>query len=465
MWRDRLAADVALPVVDESVDRIKAILDERPLYIGIETTNICNAACVFCAYPKMQREKGVMSPELFEKVIGDYADMGGGAVGLTPIVGDVLVDPHLMSRLRLLRDANEVTHVALTTNAIAWKRFGERDRVAILESTSSISISLGGVDSDSYETMFAVDRYEKVRSAIEDMCELKSRHGLSCDLHLLFRVNRPIDELFADAGMDAFRRPEITSISSINNFGNWGGLVGREDLPAGAHLVSIEDSPAMIRESKKNPCFVHYVNPEITYAGLVSACGCMNAETSELILGDINRQHLRDIWQGAVRQELMSSFGTDDLPGICKKCSYYQDGEKFLASPAFGEFAVGDNPWEVLRNGVVTTPGEQLAETLRRLLPMNLRRIALFGAGTFTRLALSSPDMKAHRRSIVAVIDDNCDLHGTQLLDWKVVSREQIAALKIDAIILSTDCHGDTMWRATRELRDRGIRVVMLCDP
>ncbi len=448
----------------ESVDRIKAILEERPLYIGIETTNICNAACVFCAYPKMQREKRVMPPELFEKIVGDYVDMGGGAVGLTPIVGDVLVDPHLMDRLRLLRKTPEVTHVSFTTNAIAWKRFNENDRHAILESTNAINISMGGVDAASYKTMFAVDRYDKVRDAIEDMCDTKTRDGLSCEIHLMFRVNRPIDKLLADPGMDAYRRREIVSISSINNFGNWGGLIGREDLPTGAHLVSIEESPAMIRKTKKNPCFVHYVNPEITCEGLVSACGCMNAEADALILGDVTQQHLRDIWQGDARKKLMSSYGTDDLPDICKRCSYYDDGEKFLSNPALKDFAIGDNPWDVLRNGAATTPGEQLATTLQRLVSKSVQRIALFGAGTFTRVALSSPDTQAHRRSIVAIVDDNRDLHGSQLLEWKVISQGQLDALEVDAIVLSTDYHGDAMWRATSNLRDRGIRVVRFDD-
>ena|GEM_PF-909274 len=455
-----MAANVTLPVVPAPVDRLKAILDERPLYIGIETTNICNAACVFCAYPKMRRKKSVMVPALFEKIIRDYADMGGGALGLTPIVGDVLVDPHLMNRLKTLRAAKRITHVALTTNAIAWHRFKLRDRLTILESINSIGISLGGVDADSYKTMFAVDRYEKVKRAIEDMCELKAREGLTCELHLLFRVNRPVDELFADAGMDNFRRPEITSISSINSFGNWGGLVEKKDLPAGTHLVAIEKSPDMIRKTKRNPCFVHYVNPEISCDGLVSACGCMNAEASDLILGDVTQTHLRDIWKGTARRELIGSFGSDALPDICKKCSYYQDGEAFLANPALHGFQVGDNPWDVLRRNVVTTPGEQLSDTLRNLRVEGLRRVALFGAGTFTRTALCSPDMRVHRASVVAIIDENRALHGNRLLDWKIASKESIDPTNVDAVVLSSKYHRDAMWRATRVYRDQGIRVV-----
>src|SRR5262245_49030928 len=60
--------------------RIRARLEElRPLPRGlhIEGTNICNARCVFCAYPQMERRKQTMSMEDFRRVVDDYVAMGG----------------------------------------------------------------------------------------------------------------------------------------------------------------------------------------------------------------------------------------------------------------------------------------------------------------------------------------------------------------------------------------------------
>ena len=49
-------------------ERLEAL---RPLPRGlhVEGTNICNAECVFCAYPQMERRKQTMSMEDFRRVV------------------------------------------------------------------------------------------------------------------------------------------------------------------------------------------------------------------------------------------------------------------------------------------------------------------------------------------------------------------------------------------------------------
>lgn len=452
---------MALPIVDRPVDRLKRVLAERPLYLLIETTNICNARCVFCAYPKMKREKAVMSPELFAKVIRDYVEMGGGAVGLTPIVGDVLLDPQLPQRLRLLRGTPGITHVSFTTNGIAWERFQPAARRFIAESLNTICFSLGGVDARSYRQMFAVDRFEKVRRAIDDVCEIKAARKLPLQVHLYFRVNRPMDELLRDPNMQPFRRPEIESISGINRFGNWGGLIREDDLPVGARLIPLDGPLGRLDGSRKQPCFVHYLSPEITVNGLVSACGCMNAEATELILGDVREHHLRDIWRGEAAQRLRASYGSESMPSLCKQCTYYEDGERFLAQPALGRFRVGDNPWELLsRENDAAANGRRLAAVVTGLLQAGDRRVVLYGAGNATRLALMGPEGDRIRSSVVAVIDDDVELAGGEVGGLRVVSRGEALTMGLDAVVLTSSFHADSMWAASADLRSAGVRVV-----
>ncbi|MCH7526530.1 MAG: radical SAM protein [Planctomycetes bacterium] len=440
---------------------MRSILERRPLYLCVETTNICNARCVFCAYPKMARPKQVMAPKLFAKIVEDYVDMGGGAIALTPIVGDVLIDPHFVDRLRLLRSRPEITDVSFTTNGIASDRFSEGDQRLILESSDCISFSIGGLDANSYGRMFGVDRFEKVCKAIESVCSIKSRWKLPLGIHLLFRVDRPIDALMSDPDMARFRREEITAISGINSFGNWGGMVGQEDLPPGASVVEAEASPEAVLSVKRHACFVYYLAPEVTSSGLVSACGCMNAEAKELILGDVRTQHLRDIWNGPAFRKLRASFGTDSLPEICKKCTYYQDGEEFIRNPALSRFEVGDNPWEVIRKHSVAEPGALLSETVKRLVGQGHRRIALYGAGSFTRTGLASKSFAEEAlRSVVAVIDDNEDLVGKGVANLPIVSQTHATSLGIDAVVLSSDRYIRRMWEASQPLREAGVKVV-----
>src|SRR5579864_8387439 len=66
-------------------------------------TNICNAKCTFCAYPKVVANKtlqtGVMSFEVFKKAVDEWAAVGGQSLDLTPVVGDPLVDPGLLDKV------------------------------------------------------------------------------------------------------------------------------------------------------------------------------------------------------------------------------------------------------------------------------------------------------------------------------------------------------------------------------
>src|SRR6266851_490694 len=67
-----------------------------PETLFLETTNICNADCVFCAYQYQDRfrsGKGVMADEIFEKALADYIAFTSGPaerhVNFTPLTGSM----------------------------------------------------------------------------------------------------------------------------------------------------------------------------------------------------------------------------------------------------------------------------------------------------------------------------------------------------------------------------------------
>lgn len=84
-----------------------------PKTLYIETTNICNADCVFCAYQYQngfRPGKGVMKDEIFEKALREYKQMPEPVSGkkkqinFTPLVGEPLVDPKIIARTKLARE-------------------------------------------------------------------------------------------------------------------------------------------------------------------------------------------------------------------------------------------------------------------------------------------------------------------------------------------------------------------------
>ena len=109
------------------IKQMRELTREAPLFLEVETTNFCNASCIFCSYPDMKRKKGVMSLQMFQKVVDDYVQMGGGPVSLTPLEGEPLLDPILLERLEILKKYPEMQQVVVTTNGIALDKYSDQE--------------------------------------------------------------------------------------------------------------------------------------------------------------------------------------------------------------------------------------------------------------------------------------------------------------------------------------------------
>src|SRR5207248_4494063 len=95
------------------IQRTLTAMALRPFELHLELTNLCNANCVFCPYQFQTRDVQFMADEVFHKAVNDYVAIGGGSVGLTPIVGDALIDPKFLDRVRYLRSLPQIDRLWL----------------------------------------------------------------------------------------------------------------------------------------------------------------------------------------------------------------------------------------------------------------------------------------------------------------------------------------------------------------
>jgi MoaA/NifB/PqqE/SkfB family radical SAM enzyme len=307
------------------VERLRQGLRSTPLILQIETTNVCNAACVFCAYPAMQRKKGVMSLELFQKVVADYAEMGGGPVSLTPVVGDALLDPHLMERLRILRAEPRINQITLTTNAIALERYSDRDLSLMLEALYCIQVSIGGMDAAGYRAMYGVDRFAQVEQSLERLFDLNGRLASPAQLSFAYRTNdRKFEARFRSA-LDSYRQ-RGAFISHIWSYANYSGEI-TGDEHNNLTVLSGHGRKAL-------PCVYGSVAMSVCWDGAITACGCADFEGRQLSIGDADKQSLAEVWLGKKRSAILASFAAGTPAGICKACSAYQP-DTIFAQPCF----------------------------------------------------------------------------------------------------------------------------------
>lgn len=88
---------------------------EYPRLVAVETTNHCNAKCVFCPNNALARDKGPMADDLFEKIIEECREFPLPAI--EPFIqGDPFSDPKILPRLELIRRRLPDTKLRLYTN-------------------------------------------------------------------------------------------------------------------------------------------------------------------------------------------------------------------------------------------------------------------------------------------------------------------------------------------------------------
>jgi MoaA/NifB/PqqE/SkfB family radical SAM enzyme len=290
-------------------------LESSISHVSIETTNICNANCVFCAYQYQQRPTGVMSVELFRKIIDEYSDLGGGELGLTPTVGDPLVDKDIVSRIAYARSKPNIHKIGMYSNMISLDRVGLE---ALLHSgISTIVVSTSGFDEEMYKRVYRSNMYGQMLNNVKSFGIANNKAGRPVDFQIDMRADRPAEEVYQYA--DYRKVAEIVGPEKIGikfRYDNWAGAITADQLSGSMRLRT----PT---RSKNEPCSELYSGPMIYWDGRVGACGCRDINASELIIGNVNADHLGAIWFGEEIRRLRSEFVTDKIRPICASCTHY----------------------------------------------------------------------------------------------------------------------------------------------
>jgi len=295
----------------------------RPFELHLELTNLCNANCVFCPYQFQERETGFMSDEVFHKAVADFVACGGGSVGLTPIVGDALIDPQAVARVRHLRSQPKIDRIWMTTNAILLDKHGIDEILA--SGLTSITISTSGFDAESYRRIYRSTAYERFRRNVLALVERNRTLPEPLTITIGLRTDRPLDEVMRDPDFQPILAHE-PAIDFTWSFTSANGRITREELPAGMRLRVVS--------SRRETCVQLYNGPIVLPDGTVMACSCVAAMDAapDLGIGNVLEQDLLEIWSGDRMRRLRASFGTAALNPTCAGCDMYRDLELYRTS-------------------------------------------------------------------------------------------------------------------------------------
>lgn len=265
--------------------------------IIIETTNLCNASCVMCSYSIMKRKKGIMSEDLFRKIVSEAKQFKVKRFTLSGI-GEPLLDPNLTKRIKFLKSQIKNSKIRIFTNASLLNK--ERAKSLAESGIDEVIISFNGYKS-SYEKVMKLN-FEQTVNNINYFLEKKPKKlpvHLSCmyvneNAKDIKKINKLWDD---DIDLIAIKMPE-----------NWAG---------GKNINTPFSLPYPI---KKWPCKGIFDSFNIYWDGKVVLC-CRDYD-AQLVVGNVNKETIQKVWAGnklkIIRQKhLRGNF--DEIP-ICKNC-------------------------------------------------------------------------------------------------------------------------------------------------
>jgi hypothetical protein len=263
-----------------------------PDIVQIESTNKCNAKCVFCPRDDMHRDQGIMDMALYCKIVDECAELGITHVRMHNY-GEALMDRQLVEKVRYakergIKEVGMISNGSLLTETVA--------RGLIDAGLDAINISVDAAGKEVFEKTRLQLSYDKVIGNIRTFVRLRDETGRARPKLILSFVRQ---DNSADEQAFISEWSGIADKIHITDLHNWAGTL---------HT----------RSDVRFPCYRLWLTFTVLWDGRVSLC-CADFDGRN-VLGDLKTSSIRDIWNGpaylAVRRQHLESGG----PEICRSC-------------------------------------------------------------------------------------------------------------------------------------------------
>ena len=300
--------------------RKRGKIEIKPVGLGIIPSTACNASCSFCAYKFFKGRREFMSLNIFKKAVDYYIKIGGKSVGLTPTLGEVLVDPGFFDKVKYLK--RKGLSCSLFTNAILLKSNDNLNK--LLESgIDYLHFDFSDVVPEYSAKVFGISEAsakDQVDGILKFLEELHGRK-IKMNVNLDFRPMRPVRKIVKDMKKTPFWKlyeKKVFTMNFLQTYDNWGGQIKK------GNLLGIQELKR-VPKVKIYPCqglLMLSVLPD----GDVRLCGCRVLETfkDDLVIGNITKDSLGKICKGKRWREIIDDFQNGKRPKVCDNCSFYR---------------------------------------------------------------------------------------------------------------------------------------------
>jgi pyruvate-formate lyase-activating enzyme len=266
-----------------------------PKYLQVETSNICNHSCSFCAYNLMERKKSVMNMQLFSRLVQEAYILGSREIGLFS-GSEPLTCKNLEDQVSFCRSIG-YEYIYISTNGA----LATHDRLKRLldAGVSSIKFSINGGTRESYFRVHKKDDFEKVLDNLDFVSRYRKSLPDKVFLAVSFVEHEGWNEGTYEHLVELLREKvdEMVFYKAANQSGQM------PDLPDPVY----------------RDCDLPFNKVHITVEGYLRAC-CNDYENL-LVLEDLNTMSLHDAWWSDRFTELRHRHLNNQLSGIlCGNC-------------------------------------------------------------------------------------------------------------------------------------------------
>ena len=313
-----------------SINRVlsKEYIPNPKEHLYIETSDICNLACRFCAYTKTKRKKQIMETDFFCDIIDRATKFGFYNFGLTPITGDVFTDKDFLSKLGYLEKNPLVNGYSFYTNFTLLDD-SVLDKLLKLKKLDTLNISLYGHDADSFVkiTKSTPANYERLVANVNYL--LKNSDKLPFSLYFGLRSYNSFDFKTATSelceAVKKVMRKTNAEFYVTKQFNNWGGYISQADVEG--LDITIGDGKVI---DKKGPCALIFYKNIVMVDGRINACACRDVDTT-MVLGDLKTQSFDEIYSRSNKayMDLINNQVNGSFHQICETCDFYRTVYKY----------------------------------------------------------------------------------------------------------------------------------------
>ncbi len=306
------------PIKKLAFNILKKRREVFPKILSIEFTSACNAKCIMCPQPEMDRKKENMSNDILEKIVEDCKGKPLKKINLF-WMGDSTVDKNMIEKTRIIRKNLPKVKLYLSTNAQLLTE--EKSKIILDEDLLDvINFDIDGFTKMTFETVRVKLNFDKVLHNVKFFLNYKQNNNIRLPETRVTIIDMQPTKHEIEKFIK-YWTPKVDKVD-VNHYNTWLGTQDEKNYDGGHVNEEHKDKRKESLEEKFTfACSHPWEEMVIGADGRVGLC-CLDYELKEQI-GDVSNETLQDIWRGKKinayrKKQLNLEYDTIEA---CKDCN------------------------------------------------------------------------------------------------------------------------------------------------